>query len=294
MKQVNFARVKLVYFTGTGGTKRVADYFEKSLTHLGVEVNKTEIRKGTYYSNDKEDLLILLFAVHAANAPLPVYEWIDAISNVNSIPAVVIAVSGGGEITPNTACRLSSIKRLERKGYKVVYENMLIMPSNWIVPTADGLSIRLLKILPVKIDNMIKDIFSGTINRIKPKFIDRIISRLGELEKIGARSFGRRIKVNSCCTGCGWCERSCPRENIKLLNNIPVFNSDCVICLRCIYGCPHNAIKPGMLKFLYIKDGYNLEAIEERMDGVSLQPVEELAKGYLWKGVREYLNKYDI
>ena len=288
MKPSDWKSARLVYFTGTGGTGRAALCLMKSLEKRGIKVNITELTRGTYNSSSDADLLIVLFPVHAANAPLPVYEWIESVSVVNKKPAVVISVSGGGEISPNTACRSGCIKRLEKKGYEVIYENMLIMPSNWIVPTPDGISARLLKILPVKIDSILNDIFSGIRYRSSPKFIDRILSKVFELKKMGAKTFGRKINSNSNCTGCGWCEINCPRENIKLINGRPVFDIYCVMCLRCIYCCPYNALKPGMLKCISIED------IEKRMEGVLPPSVDESAKGYLWKGVREYLKDYDI
>lgn len=286
--------VSLVYFTGTGGTGRAALCLVKSLEKRDVKVNITELTRGKYNSDADDDLLILLFPVHAANAPLPVYEWIESAAVINNKPAVVISVSGGGEISPNTACRSGCIKRLEKKGYEVIYESMLIMPSNWIVPTPDGISARLLKILPVKIDGILNDIFSGIRYRSRPIFIDKILSTVFELEKMGAKTFGRKIRSNSNCTGCGWCERNCPRENIKLINGRPVFDSYCVMCLRCIYGCPYKALKPGMLKFIHIKNGIVIQDIEKRMESIIPQPVDESAKGYLWKGVREYLKDYNI
>jgi flavodoxin len=64
-----FYKVRIAYFSGTGNTARVANTLEKELTGRGLSVIKTEIRKGNFSSDNKVDLLILLFAVHAFNAP---------------------------------------------------------------------------------------------------------------------------------------------------------------------------------------------------------------------------------
>ncbi len=79
-------------------------------------------------------MLLLLFSVHAFNAPDAVYKWIDGLDTVKHISAAVISVSGAGDVCPNTACRVSSIKRLTKKGYHVLYERMIVMPSNWVAP----------------------------------------------------------------------------------------------------------------------------------------------------------------
>lgn len=285
-----FSKVKIAYFSGTGSTSRVADTLEKELIEQGISVIKLEIRAGKTFSDDKEDLLILLFAVHAFNAPGAVYKWIDNLPDNNrSVPAAVISVSGGGEMTPNTACRVSSIRKLENKNYMVVYENMIVMPSNWVVKTNDGLAIRLLEILPLKVKHISDDLLADVVRRTKPKLVDRIFSKIGETEKKGARFFGQKIRVNRNCNGCGWCEKRCPANNIRMLSNMPVFGRECFLCLRCIYGCPNNALEAGIFKFIILKDGYNLKDIEKRMKGIKPAQVENLAGGYIWKGVREYL-----
>jgi len=286
-----FYKVRIAYFSGTGNTARVANTLEKELTGRGLSVIKTEIRKGNFSSDNKVDLLILLFAVHAFNAPGIVYEWIDSLpENKNSpVPAAVISVSGGGEITPNIACRVSSIRKLEKKNCTVVYEKMVVMPSNWVIKTNDELAFRLLEILPSKVEHIADDLLAGMVRRTRPKFIDLIISRVGEMEKKGTKFFGQKIKVNENCSGCGWCAQKCPADNINMSNNKPVFGRDCCLCLKCISGCPNKSLMAGIFKFIILKDGYDLKAVEKRTKYIKSAPVEDLAKGYLWKGLREYL-----
>lgn len=281
--------VKIAYFSGTGSTARVADAFENEMNRRGLSVIRSEIREGNLHSDEKEDLLLLLFAVHAFNAPRIVYQWIDGLSGARQIPVAVISVSGGGEISPNTACRLSSIRRLEKKNYRVIYEKMMVMPSNWVMRTDDGLAIRLLRILPSKVERIVDDLLQGVVRRTRPKLIDRFFSRIGEMEKTGARYFGRNLRVNANCNSCGWCAKNCPSNNITMLNNEPSFGEDCILCLKCIYGCPRQALEAGRFRFMVLKEGYDLQALEKRMQDVQLVPVEDLAKGYIWKGVKEYL-----
>ena len=282
-------KLHIAYFSGTGSTARAAAALERALTGRGVSVAMSEIRAGNTYCDDGEDILVLLFPVHAFNAPKIVYRWIDGLPGDSSISAAVISISGGGEISPNTACRLSSISRLEKKGYRVVYERMIVMPSNWVVKTDDELAVRLLEVLPSKVESIADDLLSGVVRRTSTKLIDRIFSRIGEMEKVGAKHIGKKVRANGDCNGCGWCARNCPGNNISMQDNRPVFNGECLLCLRCIYGCPNRALRPGMFSFIILKEGYDLKAIEKRMEGVELSPVEELAKGYLWKGVKEYL-----
>jgi flavodoxin len=104
-------RVNLIYFSGTGGTARVANAFERSFASRSVAVSRTEL-KGAADPSLYGDLLVLLFPVYAFNAPKPVDEWLKKIKPVQGRPAVVISVSGGGDVSPNTACRVKTIRSL--------------------------------------------------------------------------------------------------------------------------------------------------------------------------------------
>jgi ferredoxin len=57
--------------------------------------------------------------------------------------------------------------------------------------------------------------------------------------------FAQGFRITGACTGYGWCERNCPLSNIKIPEETskPVFLNNCVICTRCVYGCPARAIR---------------------------------------------------
>ncbi len=86
-----------------------------ALKDRGASATLREIRKGANTENGDEDYFVLLFPVHAFSAPLPVHRWIQSIQCVNGTKAAVIAVSGGGEQSPNRGTRRSSIKKLRKK-----------------------------------------------------------------------------------------------------------------------------------------------------------------------------------
>lgn len=286
---MEFKSVNLVYFTGTGGTARVADAFERSFSNQSVAVNKTELR-GSPEPVVLGDMLILLFPVYAFNAPKPIEEWLEKIQPAAGRMAVVVSVSGGGEISPNTACRVATIRSLEKKGYDVIYEKMIVMPSNFMIGFDESLCAMVLHATPVVVDKIVLNLIAGERNRTTPYGIDRIASKLGYFEKFGGKIFGRHLKVTDKCVDCGWCEKLCPRDNIQIDNGKHYFGEDCVICLRCIYGCPQNAIKPGLGKFMIVPDGFNLSKVENRMDHLTVYPrISQATKQASLRGVREYL-----
>ncbi|MDW7662716.1 MAG: EFR1 family ferrodoxin [Bacillota bacterium] len=297
----------IAYYTGTGSSRLVAQEVRDQLIARGVSVEVHRLTKAT-----KEDLrrkvetcndLILIYAVHAFNAPNLVYEWLSELveqptSAGQRKKAMIISVSGGGEILSNTACRVTAKRWLIKKGYNVVTEAMAVMPNNWMSPTPLEVSKALIQILPDKVNQWL-----GAYSQSKPfpfyqvKLVDRMITRLGRLEVKGARRFGKSIKVNEVCNGCGWCESHCPASNIRLVKrysaevSIPEFGKGCDFCLGCIYGCPQKALTPGKFKFAVIQAGYPLAKYQQSSE----LPLEEselmaLLKGPSWNGIRRYLD----
>lgn len=286
---MNFKSANLVYFTGTGGTARVADAFERSFMKRSVSVLRTEL-KGIAEPVDIGDVLVLLFPVYAFNAPKPIEEWLTKIPPVQGRPAVVVSVSGGGEISPNTACRLATIRLLEKKGYDVIYEKMMVMPSNFMIGFDETLCAMVLHATPVIVEKVVLKLMEGERHRTEPYGIDRIASKLGYFEVLGGRFFGRRLKVNEKCIDCGWCEKLCPRDNIKIIDGKHIFGNNCVICLRCVYGCPQKAIEPGFGKFMILPEGFNLSKVENRMDHLTVYPrISQAVNHASLRGVRDYL-----
>ncbi len=287
---------KIVYFSGTGGTTRIVNCIEKALRDNDVRVFVEPLDFQISYEkrpNQLVDLLIIVYAVHAFDAPEPVYEWLRESATGRDLPTAIISVSGGGEVWPNTASRFSLIKELERKQFSVFYERMFVMPSNWIVETREDIALHLLKVLPVKAESTVAEILSGKISRSKPKISARVISFLFKIEKPAARFYAKDLKAGKNCNGCGWCAKSCPRKNIKISIKKPAFGWKCVLCLRCVYGCPQKALKSRIFRFIAVRGGYDLRKLEKLIDEKGLKQLVEIENsetGSLYKGVISYLS----
>lgn len=286
-------KVRIVYFTGTGGTALAAKKLDDHLSARGVTVLRNELNVlEAPDAHIEVDFLILMFPVYAFNAPNPVYQYIKNHRTVGHIPAAVISISGGGEVTINKASRLHTIQRLEKAGYRVVYERMLVMPSNFIEETPHNLALHLIEILPKKIAKITDDLLSGTIRRIELGRRSRAASALGECEKWVSGLFGKFIRADNNCSACGLCSAFCPTDNISMKNNKPVFGFKCVTCLRCIYGCPENALSPCIMKSLILTNGYSLASMTAESDSRDATAIDE-NPGKTWDGLRLYFNETD-
>lgn len=108
---------RITYYSGTGGTELIANCLAEKLQLFGPVIIE-KVTEGLHKDSRPFDRLILLFPVHAFHAPGAIYKWVKNSPAVNKLSAAVISVSGGGEICPNTASRLSCIKMLEKRGLK--------------------------------------------------------------------------------------------------------------------------------------------------------------------------------
>jgi ferredoxin len=281
--------IKLAYFSGTGCTQFVAESFKNEIEARNHSAQMIIIGKDISNSKKDYDLLIICYAVHACNAPKPVLDWVNNNEESDNVPTAIISVSGGGEVTPNLACRLLLKKKLTKKNYSVFYEKMIVMPSNWIVSTKPILVNKLFDVLPYKISYYIDDILNMKKCLYNPGIGNRLISILGKLEQYGAVQFGKKIIVNETCNGCGICEKNCPVGNIVLQSNKPLFQNNCTLCLQCLYICPQKALSPGIAKFVLIKDGFDFSKLLKNRKKNIVFDIKKETKGYLWLGVQRYL-----
>lgn len=291
----------VVHFSGTGGTKHAAAAIADALKVRGCWVvqHSLDAKELAKYKADYPQLiesieyLFILYAVHAMDAPTPVYEWIEGLPQGKGLKTVVISVSGGGELWPNTSCRVHCIKALEKKGYDVTYERMMVMPPNVLIGVNDDLCMHLLNATPVKAGRIVEDVLSGKRHRTRFKVSSRWMHFISKAEHKGAKQFGPTISAGEDCTGCGLCAANCPRQNITMESGKPIFHDACVICMRCIYQCPQNAISARKLRLIVIKNGFDIESLQERMKGVELKPVKDCCKGIILAGVKKYLMEKD-
>lgn len=286
-------RTLLAHFSGTGCTQVVCDCFAEQLSKLNIATDKVNIATTNPGDIEKTDLLIILSPVYGFRLASITEKWINQLSIDKKIPTVIISVSAGGEVSPNTACRVKCKGILKRRGYRVIYEKMIVMPSNFALQAEEVLNLDLIKVLPFKVNKIIQDILSDKKSVSRPKLQDRFFAAMGKGEHLGARFFGSSIRVSQVCTQCGICVRSCPQKNIKIVNGIPKFGFRCIWCLKCIYNCPSKALSPRILKFSVLKKGFNLNKMieEAKIDCSKIENTYK--KNILWQGVIDYIRKDD-
>jgi len=95
---------------------------------------------------------------------------------------------------PNTACRLYCKRILTQKGYRVIYEQMIVMPSN-IAVQAERLNAALIAVLPEKVKKITDDILSERERLTKPSPAAKLCALIGKAGGGAFKSFTKYIEV---------------------------------------------------------------------------------------------------
>lgn len=293
--------VMLYYFSGTGGTEWASEIFERELFKIGKVCMRQAITRDLLEERNRNnpvdglsiERLVLMYPVYAFDAPSLVYDFLNTLeATTHSSRATVVSVSGGGEVWPNTKCRTRVIEKLEKLGYAVDYERMLVMPPNMALQANPDLISYLMQTLPKRVRHMAKEHQLGIFRRVKAKSRVSLRLRISDAEKRQVNDASRHYSSTDQCTSCGWCAEACPGKAIEMVDGRPKFKAGCQLCLRCYYGCPAKAIESKSLNRWLLKR-YNLAALKHIGERRPKQSVSEAAKGLFWIGVKAYLNEDD-
>lgn len=212
-------------FSGTGNSDFVAHLLREALC-----------------KDDHDDMLGVVFPVHAWGIPVMLEEWLKPLFEGKSWKFVYLVMTCGSEagycertfpypfdsaysvVMPNTYVALplfgTDSLKLEQKKVNAARER--------VEHVAEQLRKRVREI----------DVKRGfwpwlMTYRIRPFFSSRL-------------ALPRHIHTEeSLCNGCGKCARVCPMDNICLKDGKPVHGEHCCLCLGCYHLCPQQAIWVG-------------------------------------------------
>lgn len=236
---------------------------------------------------EKYEYLGMGYPIHALNAPRIFFDFVKILPSIPTMNTFIFKCSGDPFLKGGSTSMVRT--RLERKGYSVSYERLFVMPANVFISYPESLVKQLHDAACKKAKLMVEEILNGT-RRLQENdwFLDIISRAFSMLEGEGARYMGKDFRVSESCTLCGICIDNCPIGNIYRENTMIRFHTRCLLCLRCIYKCPENAISPRLFKFIVLKDGFNISPIIN--DGtIKGDFINENTKGF-YKRFRSYLD----
>jgi ferredoxin len=165
-------------------------------------------------------------------------------------------------IEVNNGASKALIRRLGRRGYRVFYDRIVCMASNWLIKYEDELAKQFYNVAIAKTEHMCQEVLAGVERTLRIHPVLQAATTLVHMgESWGARFFGKELHVSAVCIDCGTCVEQCPTGNIRRERERITFGWDCVSCMRCIYACPQGAIAPRFSKFCVLKGGYDIQSI---------------------------------
>lgn len=260
-------KFKLFYFSGTGNTKCVSHILKKHLNNETITCNAASIE---YYLKNKivpsiaYDIIGIGYPVYSFNAPRIMMDFIKMLPEGDG-RKVFIYQTAGEDSSLNYAASTEVIGRLKDKDYEVISEFIFEMPSNFFTIQKDKKLKEVLRKTNIEIKLAAECLINGTPCFLKKGFLSPIIQKLGKLEQFGDRRIGQKFQVSEACNNCGVCLRNCPRDNIFKKKDKIAFDKDCMLCMRCLYSCPVNAISPSKATgWIVLKEGYDIKYILEK------------------------------
>jgi len=248
----------IVYFSGTGNSKAIAQGYEMVLKNLGYATDLHTIE--ALKTVTPHDVLVIGGPIYAGNFPDELINWTRKSIPVLQTPSKAIVYSTSAGLL--NAHGVKSIgKKLLKKGYQVVDTTAYEMPRNFYIdkyaPTSE-VEQRIMfekasKQIPLSLEKLSTDPtlseFGSTLS----------IDLFADLFRIMAKSMGKNFSITDKCINCGRCERDCPKGNIRLSDK--KYLNKCMLCTRCIHNCPVNAITYKDKKIDQYKVHYNLDIV---------------------------------
>ncbi|MDE7024782.1 MAG: EFR1 family ferrodoxin [Paramuribaculum sp.] len=226
-------RIYEIYFSPTGGTKKVADALVKGLghesTHIELSDNATATQTITLSEND-----IAVIAVPSYSGRVPSVA-IQRLSNIkaNGAKAIVVAVYGN-RAYEDTLVELQDATQLS--GFVVIGAIAAIAEHSIAHKYATG--------RPDTNDlSQLKE-FSRKINAKLSKGDSSCPAIPGNRPYRKASNTSiTPVAITKKCMKCGLCSVKCPVGAIDKNNPTKVNKEICISCMRCVSFCPHNARK---------------------------------------------------
>jgi len=231
----------ILYFTGTGNSKFVADYLAEKLDDETVSLNKI-IKSGEKLNCSSEKPYVIVAPIYAWRLPAVVEETItnSQLDGCKNVYCIVTMGENSGN-TDKYIKKIISDKGMNFTGYigVAMQNNYLFMEKmpkpreaakalNIVIPKLDKIAASINAGQPLKKDDKtpMAALMSGVVNMGFNRFMVK----------------NQELKADSDCISCGKCAQLCPVNNIDMSEGKPSFKGNCCGCLACLHHCPKQAI----------------------------------------------------
>lgn len=233
----------ILYFSGTGNSKHVAQQIAKKTNDQLVSLNDI-VKQGNESALQSDTPYVFVCPTYAWRIPKVIDQLIRKITFTGSNIAYFILTCGA-----ETGNAVGYVEKLcKDKGWELKGFGEILMPENYVAmfPVTEPTQAKemIAKAVPV-IEGIADDIINGksfqfyTSNGFMGKLKSGIVNMAFYPFAVHAKGFYATDK----CINCGKCEKLCPLNNIHMENGTPHWGDRCTHCMACICGCPTEAIE---------------------------------------------------
>lgn len=234
-------KIALLYFSGTGNTRWLAETLHVKLSDADAEVHVFDLEKDIDFDHHDFNTLIVAHPVYGATVPRLVIEKIDDLIPGNR-KLTIIATYGFVNALGYYAEKNMLGRKIEAY-YNVKMFNDICTPGfrSPVKPLKKRLKSR--ERIENKIGRLAEYISAGKkrIEGIGPHLLVGI--RIRKAVREGLHTYYQTLGVDTDrCTHCGLCIRECPTHSIIEKDGSYIFEARCTACTRCYNLCPEHAI----------------------------------------------------
>jgi NAD-dependent dihydropyrimidine dehydrogenase PreA subunit/flavodoxin len=244
--------ILILYESCTGNTQLGVEVIRRTLDKEGHTCTVKRFHNTDPGGLEGYDLYCFATPIQSFAPLTTVHRFIKAMSKLKGRPAFIFTTGAGW---PGIAHRMMA-GLLRRKGMTVLGAHLLACPDNWPIGRIFDRHFYNLFTFPRKKSlKRTKKFALEMVNKayrhrdgIKVKAAPHILwptptLPLGFFAVRGAlaRAYGKRTVDEEACTRCGICVETCPVGAVSL-QDLPVFDSNCIGCWACFNNCPTRAI----------------------------------------------------
>ena len=228
---MNIKKSSALYFSPTGGTKKIAEHIASGLCDAAEFLDVTS--SGRELAFGPEDFVVIAVPVFGGRVPSPTAERLSHV-RAEGTPAAIVAVYGN-RAYEDTLVEMEDAARV--CGFQVIAAIAAVAEHSIVRQYAAG--------RPDEQDEKeLKEFARKILEKSRggaASFTDPQIPGNRPYKKAGGA--GLVPKGDHRCNGCGLCAEKCPVQAINRENLRETDGRKCISCMRCVAVCPQSARK---------------------------------------------------